>query len=97
MRMNRAAYVEALKVQLREWDDRIDMLATLARLADLDVQSDLQARMVRVLNKRDELRDKVQQLEVTSEDAWEAVKDSVDETHSELRATFDETKACLTV
>lgn len=95
--MKRAAYVAALQVQLREWDDRIDALSTLAKLASLEVQSDLQARMVHVLKKRDELRDKAQELEVTSKDAWEVVKESVEEAHSELRAAFDEAKSCLTV
>ncbi len=93
--MNRGAYVEALKVQLREWDDQIDMLSTLARLANLEVQTDLQARIDRVVNKRDELRDKAQELELAGEDTWEVVKDSVEEAHRELRAEFEETKACL--
>lgn len=95
--MKRAAYVEALKFQLREWDERINTLSTLAKLANLDVQSDLQARMVRVLSKRDEFRDRVQELEATGEDTWEVMMHSVEEAHRELRAEFDETRACLTV
>jgi uncharacterized coiled-coil DUF342 family protein len=95
--MKKVAYVEALKVQLREWNDRIDMLSTLAKLANLEVQTEFQVRMARVLKKRDELRDKAQELEVTGEDTWAVVKDTVEQAHRELRAEFDETKACLTV
>lgn len=95
--MNKAAYIEALKVQLREWDDQIDMLSTLAKLANLEVQTEFQARMTRVLKKRDELRDKAQELEVTGEDTWAVVKDTVEQVHRELRAEYDETKACLMV
>ncbi len=95
--MNKAAYVHTLKVQLREWDERIDMLSTLAKLAKLEAQSDLQARLARVHNKRDKLRAKVEELQVASEDAWQVVKENVEEAHSELRAAFDEAKACLMV
>ncbi len=95
--MNRGAYVEALKLQLREWDERIDMLASLAKLANLEVQTEFQARMARVHKKRNELRDRMQELELTGEDTWDVVRVSLERVHRELRAEFDETKACLTV
>lgn len=95
--MNRAAYVEALKIQLRGWDQRIDSLSTLAKLANLDVQPELQARMVELLEKRDEFREKVSELDGAGEGDWEATRESVERTHRELTEEFAETKACLTV
>lgn len=84
--------METLRIHLREWDDQIDALWKLAKLARLETQTEFHAQMVQVLNKRDALQEKAEELQGASQDAWEVVRENVEGAHSELRAAYDDGK-----
>jgi uncharacterized coiled-coil DUF342 family protein len=92
---SRDAYVEMLKLKLDEWNDRIDMLQVLMRLAKQEVRNEVEDRMEHLRTKRDELQSKMKEIEETGEEAGTAVRQGVDRVHADLRQTFDEVKSSL--
>jgi chromosome segregation ATPase len=93
---NPDVYVERLKLKLEEWNDRIDMLQVLTKLARQEVQTKVEERMDHLRTKRDELESKVKEIEETGEEVGTSVKQGIEKVHSDMRETFDEVKSSLT-
>ncbi len=92
----RDVYLESLKERLDEWNDRIDTLEVLGRLASQEVQRGVQEQLAHLRGKRDELQAKLKHIQTASEDAWEVVKEGVEKAQHELKIAFDEAKSRLT-
>ncbi|NIO33174.1 MAG: hypothetical protein GTN75_15465 [Gemmatimonadetes bacterium] len=88
--------MEMLKLQLDEWNDRIDTLQVLTKLARQEVQTEVNERMDHLRAKRDELQSKLKDLEETGQEVGTAVKQGIEKVHADLRETFDEVKSSLT-
>jgi predicted trehalose synthase len=92
----RDAYVERLKSQLDEWNASIDRLEETARVAKSEAQLEYRERLATLRAKRDNLREKIGEVQKASEDAWEILKDGVEKAQSELKSALDEAKQRVT-
>ncbi|WP_446811348.1 coiled coil domain-containing protein [Methylomonas sp. 2BW1-5-20] len=78
-------YIEDLSTQLREWSAQIDQLTAetekAAALAKLNYGEDLSALRA----KKQLANQKLQELEATSSEGWESLKDTADNVWDDLR------------
>jgi uncharacterized coiled-coil DUF342 family protein len=85
-----------LKLKLDEWNDRIDMLQVLTKLARHETQDKVAKRMDRLRTKRDELESKLREIEESGEEVGASVKQGIEKVRADMRETFDQVKSSLT-
>lgn len=88
----RDAYLGKLKGQLDEWNATIDRMEEAAKVAKLDAELEYRNRLARLRARRDELRDKIGEVQDAGEDAWQALKEGADKAQHELKIAFDDAK-----
>lgn len=88
----RDAYVSKLKSQLDEWNATIDRMEEAAKVAKLDAELEYRNRLAKLRTRRDELRDKISELQDAGEDAWQTLKDGAEKAQHELKMAFDDAK-----
>ncbi|MDZ7760431.1 MAG: hypothetical protein U5L00_09270 [Desulfovermiculus sp.] len=87
--------MEKLKLKLDEWNAKIDELEVQARLAEMQNREKYESEIARLKQKRDELRDTLEnmpesgekafeELRTGAEQAWEAISDA----YNRARAQF---------
>lgn len=93
--LSRQETVEKLKLKLDEWNAKIDELEVQARLAEMQNREKYESEIARLKQKRDELRDTLEnmpesgekafeELRTGAEQAWEAISDA----YNRARAQF---------
>ena len=73
------AYEEKFKAQLDELNAKIDVLKAKAKQAEASVQADYYETIEDLKKKRSEAQNKLQKLRVAGDDAWEDMKQGVEE------------------
>jgi uncharacterized coiled-coil DUF342 family protein len=93
---SRDAYVEMLKLKLDEWNNRIETLQVLMKLAKQEARDEAKEHVGRLRTKRDELRSKIKDYQEAGEEAKTAVKLGIEKVHADMQDTLDEVKSSLT-
>lgn len=88
----RDVYVSKLKSQLDEWNSTIDRMQEAAKVAKLDAELEYRNRLAKLRERRDELQDKIGELQDAGEDAWQTLREGAEKAQQELKMAFDEAK-----
>ena len=89
----RDAYVEKLKAQIDDWNADITKLETKAGLAAADVRIAFEQTIESLRAERDAVHAKVEQIEESTEEAWEELKDHAEELWDKTKRAFAAAKA----
>lgn len=80
------AYVEKFEAQLAEWKADIDKLRAKADHASADAKLDLMEQIDRLRTKRDEARDRLDEIRKAGEDSWRDLRDRSEKAWGDLSA-----------
>lgn len=89
----RQAYIEKLEATLKEWDSQISKLSAKVKKVKADIKIDYNNKLDHTKAKREELASKIQDLQLSGDDAWQAIKDGADLISSDIKKTFDNIKS----
>ena len=78
-------YIERLSAELKQWSAQIDELTAKAENAAADVKLNCQADIDALRVKQRSAAEKIQELEASSGDAWESVKETAEHVWRDLR------------
>lgn len=85
----KAAYSEKVQAELDKMNARIDELKAKANQAKADASVEYQTQIEELSSKRDAAKAKLEEIQQTSEDAWEDVKGGFEGAWNELVSAFD--------
>ncbi len=89
----RDAYVQKLKAQIDDWNADISKLEAKAGHAAADVRIKYEQSLDSLRAERDAVHEKVEQIQTSSEDAWEEFKESAEDLWERTKAAFAAAKA----
>lgn len=75
---SKQAYQKKIQAQLDEWSAEIDKLRAKADRADADAEIALNREIDNLRDKRNQARQKLDELSSAGEDAWEDIKTGVE-------------------
>jgi len=81
---NKQAYQQKIQAQLDEWSAEIDKLRAKADKADADAQIALNREIDNLRDKKNQAREKLDELSDASEGAWEDLKTGVEAASNQL-------------
>ncbi len=81
---NKQAYQQKVQAQLDEWSAEIDKLRAKADKADADAQIALNREIDNLRDKKNQAREKLDELSDASEGAWEDLKTGVEAASNQL-------------
>ncbi|MDH5668101.1 MAG: hypothetical protein OEY86_08840 [Nitrospira sp.] len=85
----KAAYLEKMETQLREWGAKIDELKAKADQAEAGAKIECMKQLDSLKAKRDAVQTKLGEIKVAGEEAWEILKTGVESAWSELKTAID--------
>ncbi|MEX0600395.1 MAG: hypothetical protein WD423_12065 [Rhodothermales bacterium] len=88
MAMNRDEFVEKLKQQIDEWNEKIDRLEQRVREGRAEAEGTTDERLVDLRRRRDDLRARLRELQSASEEAWSDLKTGIERARKELGDAF---------
>ena len=89
----RDAYVQKLKAQIDDWNADITKLEAKAGLAAADMRVKYEQSLDSLRAERDKVDHKIEQIQESSEDAWEEFKDNAEDLWERTKAAFAAAKA----
>jgi uncharacterized coiled-coil DUF342 family protein len=89
----RDAYVQKLKAQLDDWNADITKLEAKAGLAAADAKIRYEQSLNSLRAERDQVSGKLEQIQESSEDAWEEFQGSAEDLWDRTKAAFAAAKA----
>ena len=84
----REELVRKLQAKLEEWNTRIDELEVQAALMEAEARTEQQKRIERIRRKRDEVRDKIDALSRSGDDALRDLEQGVNLAVDALKEAF---------
>lgn len=81
---NKQAYQQKIQAQLDEWSAEIDKLRAKADKADADAQIAFNREIDNLRDKKNQAREKLDELSDASEGAWEDLKTGVEAASNQL-------------
>jgi chromosome segregation ATPase len=78
------AYQEKIQAELREWQARIDTLKARADKARAEKKVEYYEQIETLRNKREQARQKLEELQAAGDSAWEDLKAGVDSALEDL-------------
>ncbi|MCK5779202.1 MAG: coiled coil domain-containing protein [Rhodospirillales bacterium] len=81
---NKQAYQQKVQAQLDEWSAEIDKLRAKADKADADAQIALNREIDDLRDKKNQAREKLDELSDASEGAWEDLKTGIESASNQL-------------
>ncbi len=81
---NKQAYQQKVQAQLDEWSAEIDKLRAKADKADADAQIALNREIDDLRDKKNQAREKLDELSEASEGAWEDLKTGIESASNQL-------------
>lgn len=81
---NKQAYQQKVQAQLDEWSAEIDKLRAKADKADADAQIALNREIDDLRDKKNQAREKLEELSDASEGAWEDLKTGIESASNQL-------------
>ncbi len=79
-------YIESLASELKEWSAQIDLLTAKAENSIADVKLSYEEDLDALRAKQHEAAKKIKELEESSGDAWQTIKETADSVWDDLRA-----------
>ena len=92
MSTKRDAYVEKLKAQLEEWNTEIDKLAAKSAQAEAKAKIKYKNQLDDLRAKRDAVRDKLLAVQQAGDEAWEDLKEGLENSWEILKMSFNKAK-----
>jgi len=89
----RHEYIEKLKNKLDEWDADIDELEASALKTKADLKYELEDQIASLKIKRDIARAKLLELMDSGEDAWQDIREGVDEAWTSLKLAIEKARS----
>lgn len=89
----RDTYIRKLRAQLDEWSDELDRLETRLKKEEANRDPANQEYISRLRQGREQMREKITQLQEASEDAWEDLKAGVEDTWNKLKDDFKKSRS----
>jgi uncharacterized coiled-coil DUF342 family protein len=84
-------YVAEMKAKLDVWNAAIDALEAKARKRQAQTAEDFTAQVNELKSKRDEVKDRLQEIQNASEDAWERLETGAERIWDDMKQAFEET------
>lgn len=78
-------YIDSLAAELKEWSAQIDLLTAKADNAAADMKLQYNEEIDGLRAKQHAAAEKIKELEKSSGDAWETVKETADKVWDDLR------------
>ena len=75
---NREAYVQKLHAKIDEWNADIDRLKEKANQVEATSKVEYQKQIETLKNKRDEIEEKISEINRSDEDAWQDLRVGID-------------------
>lgn len=75
---NREQFIQKMKAQLDQWSIEIDKLTVRTESAQAEAKRTYQAQLDVLKRQREAAKLKLHELQSSSEDAWESVRESMD-------------------
>jgi len=95
MSETRDAYVQKMKAKIDEWNADIDKLTAKADQAEADVKIRYHQQLEELRAKRQEMENKIADLQSAGESAWEEMKQGVESSWATWKASFSKAKTQL--
>lgn len=95
MSEKRDAYVQKLKAKIDEWTADIDKLSAKAEQAKADAKIKYQQELEELRAKRQELEDRIANIQSAGESAWEELKQGVESSWEVWKASFSRAKTAF--
>ncbi len=95
MTEKRDAYVQKLKAKIDEWNADIDKLTAKADQTQAEAKIKYQQELEDLRGKRQELEDKIADLQSSGESAWEELKQGVESSWEVWKASFSRAKTAF--
>jgi len=83
-------YINTLETELREWSAKSDLLAAKAEKSIGIMKLGYREQLKTFRGKLREARESMNEIEKTSDEAWETVKETADKDWDELRAGLND-------
>ena len=88
MKGKRKAYEEKLDAQLKEYNAQIALLKAKAENARADAKIDYYKTIDALEHKKDEAKNKLQELKTAGDEAWEDLKAGAEKAWTEVKTAF---------
>ncbi|WP_035271615.1 sll1863 family stress response protein [Desulfonatronum thiodismutans] len=95
MSEKRDAYVQRLKAKVDEWNADIDKLTAKADQAEADAKIKCQQKLEELRSKRQELEEKIVDLQSAGESTWEELRQGVESSWGVWKASFARAKTAF--
>lgn len=89
MDSTRQAYTEKVEATLREWNARIELFLARADKAKAEGKIRFQSRLDDLREKREAARQKLDELQESTGEAWKEIRPHLDRATGELKAALD--------
>lgn len=89
----RKAYIDKMTTQLKQWDDELQQLKTIADRAKAEVKTEYYRQIDDLRARRENVQLKLNEIRNASDQAWENLKTGLEKGWSELKTAFDSAKA----
>lgn len=81
---DRKTYIGKMAAKLKEWDEEIQKFEAKANVARTDMKAKYRRQIDELHRKKEEARQKLNQIQGASEDAWEELKEGVEQSWKTL-------------
>jgi chromosome segregation ATPase len=95
MTETRERFIEAARSRLDALNARLERMERRVATAQPTARREIQERLDRLKQQRDDVSDKLGELKTSSAEAWERLKAGVESAVSALEAAFSDAKATL--
>jgi hypothetical protein len=85
----RDEFIAKLKTKLDEWNTDLDDLEKKAQNAGAEFKHKYEKQIVELRAKRDEATSKLQQVQNAGGEAWESIKDGMENAWTSLKKAFE--------
>ncbi|HIJ79281.1 MAG: coiled coil domain-containing protein [Desulfobulbaceae bacterium] len=89
----RDEYVEKMKIRLDEWNSKLAAVETRASQVKDEARAKYEDEMAVLCKKRDEAKQRLTELQGSSEEAWEELKSGMEQAWSSLKDAFEKARA----
>jgi len=85
----RKEYIDKLTTQLRKWDGELDELQKTSDKKISDVKLNLNQKIQKLRERRDEFKNKLNKLEDVSDEAYHSLKADIDKLWKNIKDSFE--------
>ncbi len=87
---DRDEYIKKIQSKLDEWDSDIDELKDKLAAASADAKIAIDDKLKQLSKQRDEISDKLEELEDAGEDVWEDIRDNIESGWKRVTVEFED-------